>query len=93
MDQYGIELSPAAYRDLKALPQKVQREIAMIHLPIIKSKPYEAGKTLVGALRKERSYHFGRKPEYRIIYVIEGKVVTVTVIGTREGIYRKAKRR
>ena len=73
MDQYDLELSPAAYRDLKALTEKIQREIVMVHLPIIEGKPYEAGRSLVGALRKERSYHFGRKPEYRIIYVIEGQ--------------------
>ena len=54
---------------------------------------YQTGKPLVGALRKERSYHFGRKPEYRIIYFIEQEMITVTVIGTREGIYKKVKKR
>ena len=49
MDQYDLELSPAAYRDLKALPEKIQREIVMVHLPIIEEKPYEAGRSLVGA--------------------------------------------
>jgi mRNA-degrading endonuclease RelE of RelBE toxin-antitoxin system len=75
MVHYDMELSPAAYRDLKSLPRQVRKDMAMVHLPIIKANPYEAGKPLVGALRKERSYHFGRKPEYRIIYFIEGKVV------------------
>jgi mRNA-degrading endonuclease RelE of RelBE toxin-antitoxin system len=93
MHQYGLELSPAANRDLKSLPQRIQREIVVTHLPIIRENPYQAGRPLVGAFRKERSYHFGRKPEYRIIYFIEKKVVTVTVIGTREGIYKKAKKR
>jgi Cytotoxic translational repressor of toxin-antitoxin stability system len=91
--QYDLELSPAAYRDLKVLPHKIQKEIVMFHLPIIRENPFQTGKPLAGALRKERSYHFGRNPEYRIIYFIEGKVVTVTVIGTREGIYKKAKKR
>jgi len=51
------------------------------------------GKPLVGVLYKERSYHFGRKPEFRIIYSIEDNLITVTLIGTRESIYKKAKRR
>jgi mRNA-degrading endonuclease RelE of RelBE toxin-antitoxin system len=59
---YQLEISPAAKRDLKKLPNQVH-------------------------------YHFGRKPEYRIIYYLEDNVITVIIIGTREGIYKKAKRR
>lgn len=93
MPHYELELSPAAKRDLKTLPKNIQRSIATKHLPVIKENPYRAGKPLLGVLHKERSYHFGRKPEYRIIYFIEGDLMTVTIIGTREGIYKKAKRR
>jgi mRNA-degrading endonuclease RelE of RelBE toxin-antitoxin system len=93
MIEHELELSPAAMRDLKALPTRVQRDIAISHLPIIREKPYQAGKPLVGALYKERSYHFSRKPEYRIIYFVEDNLITVTLIGTRESIYKKAKRR
>lgn len=93
MSEFELELSPAAIRDLKSLPFKIQREIALNHLPIIREIPYHVGKPLTGVLYKERSYHFGRKPEYRIIYFIEKNVITVTLIGTREGIYKKAKRR
>lgn len=93
MPVYKLELSSAAARDLKSLPKNIQQEIAFNHLPVIREQPYHAGKPLAGALHKERSYHFGRKPEYRIIYLIEEYVITVTVIGTREGIYKKAKKR
>ena len=93
MTQYDLELSPAAKRDLKSLPRDIQKNIVLTHLPVIKDDPYRAGKPLAGALDKERSYHFGRKPEYRIIYFVEGRLITVTLIGTREGIYKKAKRR
>jgi mRNA-degrading endonuclease RelE of RelBE toxin-antitoxin system len=93
MIKFELELSPAAMRDLKALPIRVKRDIAISHLPIIRGKPYQVGKPLSGVLYKERSYHFGSKPEYRIIYSIEDNLVTVTLIGTREGIYKKAKRR
>ena len=93
MSIYELELSPAARRDLKDLPVNIQREIIFEHLPMIKERPFQAGRPLVEALHKERSYHFGRRPEYRIIYFIEKGLVTVTLIGTREGIYRKAKKR
>jgi mRNA-degrading endonuclease RelE of RelBE toxin-antitoxin system len=90
---YDLELSTAAERDLRALPEKVRHDIVMVHLPAIMENPLLKGKPLSGALHNERSYHFGRRPEYRIIYYLEGNMITVTVIGTREGIYKKAKRR
>jgi mRNA-degrading endonuclease RelE of RelBE toxin-antitoxin system len=93
MPEYELELSTGAMRDLKSLPLTIQKDIAVTHLSVIKKSPYLAGKPLAGTLHKERSYHFGRKPEYRIIYFIEENVITVTLIGSREGIYKKAKRR
>jgi mRNA-degrading endonuclease RelE of RelBE toxin-antitoxin system len=93
MPEYKLELSTAAMRDLKSLPFNIQKDIAMHHLPIVKAHPYQTGRPLVGAFHKERSYHFGRKPEYRILYFIEKNVITVTLIGSREGIYKKAKKR
>ena len=90
--EFILELSPAAKRDLKKLPNDVQREILFTHLPVIKDDPYFTGIPLHGALEGERCYHFGRKPEYRIIYLIKDGLITVTIIGTREGIYKRAKR-
>ena len=90
---FELELSPAAKRDLKRLPLNIHEEILFKHLPMIKEKPFKVGKTLHGALKGERSYHFGHNPEYRIIYFIEDKVVIVTIIGTRENIYKQARRR
>ncbi|MBM3242857.1 type II toxin-antitoxin system RelE/ParE family toxin [Candidatus Poribacteria bacterium] len=90
---FNIELSPAARRDLKRLPRDIQEEILFTHLPIIQADPYAVSGFLQGALKGELSYHFGRKPEYRIIYFIEGELITVTIIGKRENIYKRAKRR
>ena len=90
---FSLELSPAAKRDLKKLPRPVQEEIAFKHLPEIQGDPLSQSEPLLGTLKGERSYHFGRNPEYRIIFFVDGDTVTVTVIGTREGIYRRAKRR
>ena len=90
---YRLEISPAAKRDLKKLPNQVQKKIVFEHLPNIQKEPYFSSEPLIGALKGERSYHFGRKPEYRIIYCLEDHLITVTIIGTREGIYKRAKRR
>ncbi len=93
MPPYELELSPAAKRDLKKLPVTVQREIALIHLPAIQHGHFAVSEPLTGALKSERAYHFGRKPEYRIIFYVEDQLITVTIMGTREGIYKRAKRR
>ena len=92
-DSHRLEISPAAERDLKRLPRSIQRDIVQKHLPEIVRAPFPKSKPLVGALKGERSYSFGRKPEYRIIFYIEDDLIIVTIIGTREGIYRRAKRR
>jgi len=92
-NSFTLELSPAARRDLKKLPRSVQEQIVRKHLPKIEEDPLSESEPLFGALTGERSYHFGRKPEYRIIFFVEADVITVTIIGTREGIYRRARRR
>ena len=92
-DQYQLELTSAARRDLKRLPVQIQKDIVFKYLPEISNNPFSTSKPLLGSLYGERSYHFGRKPEYRIIYFIEQNLITVTIIGSREGIYKRAKRR
>ena len=90
---YKLDLSPAARRDLKRLPLSIQKEIVFQHLPEISRDPFSKTKPLVGIFKRERSYHFGRKPEYRIIFYIEEDSITISIIGTREGIYKRVKRR
>ncbi len=90
---YHLELAPAAKRDLKRLPLDIQHKIVFTYLPALQTAPYTLSEPLVGTLKGERAYHFGRKPEYRIIFYIEDDCITVTIIGTREGIYKRAKRR
>ena len=90
---YKLELAPAAVRDLKKIPKNVQKKIVFTHLPEITSDPFGKSKPLVGALKGERSYSFGHRPEYRIIYFVEKKLITVTLIGSRENLYQRAKRR
>ncbi len=90
---YKVELSPAAKRDLKRLPLSIQKDIVFKYLPDIAKDPFSKSKPLIGTFKGECSYHFGRKPEYRIIFYIEDDLITVTIIGSRENIYKRAKRR
>lgn len=91
--RYTLEVSSAAQRDLKNLPKAVAREILFEHLPLIKEDPFGRAKPLVGCLKGERSYSFGRRPEYRIVCYIDGNTIVITIIGSRENIYKSAKRR
>jgi mRNA-degrading endonuclease RelE of RelBE toxin-antitoxin system len=91
--EYSLLLTPAAKRDLKKLPNRIQNQVVFEHLPEIQHDPFGAGKPLFGALKGELSYHFGRKPEYRIIYFIENDLIVVTITGSRENIYKRARRR
>jgi addiction module RelE/StbE family toxin len=93
MNKYRLLLSPAAHRDLKKLPTDVQKLIAYEHLPAIEKDPIGVGYPLYGTLKSERSYHFGRKPEYRIIYYVENDTIIVTIIGSRQNLYKRAKKR
>ena len=88
-----LEVSAAAQRDLKKLPPSIIEEILFKHLPLIKEDPFGHAKPLVGCLKGERSYSFGRRPEYRIVFFIEGNTITVTIIGSRENIYKAATKR
>ena len=91
--KFSLTLSPAAKRDLKKLPHNVQDLIVFEHLPEIERDPSGIGKPLFGVLKGELSYHFGRNPEYRIIYFIDNDSVIVTIMGSRENLYKRAKRR
>lgn len=88
-----LEIAPAAKRDIKKLPTEIQKKIVFDFLPLIQKEPYKMGQPLAGVFKGERSFHFGRKPEYRIIYVIQNNLIIITAIGSRENIYKRAKRR
>ena len=91
--KYSLVLPPAANRDLKKLPGNIQDLVVFKHLPLIEHDPIGVGKPLYGALKGELSYSFGKKPEYRIIYFIESDFVIVSIIGSRENIYKRARNR
>lgn len=93
MAEFKLLISPAAHRDLKKLPIDVQTKVVYEHLPAIERDPFGVGHALYGALKGELSYRFGRKPEYRIIYYVENELITVTIIGSRENLYKRARKR
>jgi mRNA-degrading endonuclease RelE of RelBE toxin-antitoxin system len=80
--QYSLELSPAAKRDIRRLPRSVQEEIALTHLPKIAGDPFVNSDPLAGTLKGECSYHFGRKPEYRIVFYVEDNVIMYLFTGS-----------
>ena len=90
---YELLLSAAAKRDLKRLVSDIQHAVVFEHLPKIAQDTFLVGTPLLGALKGELSYHFGRKPEYRIIYFLEDQLIVVTIIASLENIYNRAKRR
>ncbi len=90
---FKLEFTSAARRDFKKLPPNVRNAIERTHYPKIIADPFRQGESLRGDLAGVYSYHFGRKPEYRILYFIEGDSVVIIAIGPHNAAYRKAKRR
>ena len=93
--RYQMVITQVAERDLRKLPRKVRCEFFDIHLLRIADAPREVGTPLRGEFRGYWSYHFGRRPEYQVIYSIEEEIVTVTVflVGSRENVYARLRRR
>ena len=90
---YQVKLTNSARRDLKSLPKSVQREIVTTHLLELANSPYTEGQPLHGEFSGYSSYHFGRRPEYRIIYTVEEDTVTVVLVGSRADVYDRLRRR
>lgn len=83
---YSILLAPPAERQLKALTEPVQKRIVK-RLRTLKENPRPQG---VKKLAGEEDLYRIREGDYRIIYTIQDKQLTVLVvkIGDRKEIYR-----
>ena len=84
--RYSLEISRTAEKQLKRLPATVQRRVAAMLLSFeIEPRPIGC-KKLSGF---ENTYRV-RLGDYRIIYEIHDRIVTVTAlkIGHRKDIYR-----
>ncbi len=83
---YTIEFTTSAARELKALERAIQRRIAT-HIDSLAANPFPAGSK---KLQGEAGLHRIRVGDYRILYRVDGKRVTVLIvkIGHRRDVYR-----
>ncbi|MBI2368710.1 MAG: type II toxin-antitoxin system RelE/ParE family toxin [Deltaproteobacteria bacterium] len=83
---YRIELTPAAQRDLAALPREMLKRVDARILTLAED-PYRGAKKLEGP----EGFLRVRVGDYRIIYQVEGDrlVVIVVRVGHRREVYRK----
>ena len=92
--RYRIELSKGAIKDLKKM-EPALRDYFYNRFYEIGENPHKHEK-LKGTFKELRSYHCKVKGvEYRIIYYVnvEGKLIVIALVGTRENIYKELARR
>ena len=83
---YTIEFTASATCELKALERAIQRRIAT-HIDSLASNPFPAGSK---KLQGESDLYRIRVGDYRVLYRVDGKRVTVLIvkIGHRREVYR-----
>jgi len=83
---YLVEFAVSALREFKRLERAVQRRIAT-HIDGLASNPFPAG---AKKLRGSPDHYRIRVGDYRVIYRVDGKRVTVLIlkIGHRRDVYR-----
>jgi mRNA-degrading endonuclease RelE of RelBE toxin-antitoxin system len=92
---YEVVLSPAAQRDLDALPANLLVSLRNNHFPRIGANPRDVGRPKKGRLTGVFGYDFGPRRGYRVLYeILDAKrIVLVIAIGTHDQAYRRAERR
>ncbi|TAK27926.1 MAG: hypothetical protein EPO21_23190 [Chloroflexota bacterium] len=87
----------AAAKDLFKLMrhnQPLLHAIVATHIPTILQAPYKAGEPKKGDLAHVRAYDLRVKGvAYRLIYEVEGGVVSFIAIGPHDTAYERARRR
>jgi len=84
-----LRLTRRAKKDLEALPATV-REAVVETIALIEVEPESIGKRLVGRLE---GLWLARIGNYRVLYTIEQRGVTVRAIRHRAVAYRRRRRR
>lgn len=81
---YALEVKMKAQKQLKSLPKKDQKRI-LAALEVLQENPL-AGKQLEGKYKGLRSL---RVWPYRILYAVDHRIITVTVVkvGHRKDVY------
>lgn len=83
---YTIEIDPAAWDEIMALPQKMQEQI-FVAIEGLESDPRPGNSRM---LRREwRGYRRMRVGDYRVIYSVQDDILVVVVvkIGNRRDVY------
>lgn len=82
---YKIVIVDAAKKDLKRIPLQYRKKIGK-QIDALAENPF-AGKKLEGELDGVRGL---RVWPYRVLYIVEKRIVTVTVVhvGHRQGVYK-----
>lgn len=82
---FTLEIKAKAQKELESLSVKDQKQVLAV-FDVLRENP-AAGKQLQGKFKGFRSI---RVWPYRIIYVIDHKIITVTIvkIGHRKNVYR-----
>lgn len=83
---YSIEFTTSAAHELKGLERAIQLRIAT-HIDGLAGDPFPPGSK---KLRGERNIYRIRAGDYRILYRVDGRRVTVLIlkIGHRRDVYR-----
>nr|BAL58546.1 hypothetical conserved protein [Candidatus Acetothermum autotrophicum] len=93
---YELRFHPQVDKELETLPKTVRAVVKNLCFPKIAHSPWDAGKSLSGALKKFHVFVFSHKRvSYRIAYEIDKKsqVVFILMVGKREGFYERLRRR
>ncbi|NOR77769.1 MAG: type II toxin-antitoxin system mRNA interferase toxin, RelE/StbE family [Methanophagales archaeon] len=92
---FELRFHPAVKKDLKKIEKSVADEIRGSHFVKIKKNPFVA-ENLLHVFKGLKSYHFkSGNTEYRIIYEVykDENIILVLLIGNREHLYEKLRRR
>lgn len=84
---YTVVLALAAREDLRGLP-KLEAKRILMKIKILEVNPFPRGKNPRRLRGKGNGYRL-RMGDYRALYMIEGKHVTVFAIGNRKNVYRR----
>jgi mRNA interferase RelE/StbE len=84
MDRFGIDLAPAASRDLDALEIGVVEKI-LVDLKILEENPFPRGKLIKKIKGKKFPFYRLRGDKFRIFYEIQpGKIIVLRILSKKE---------
>ncbi len=92
---YRVEAVSAVKKDMRKLPRAVTTLLEHKYFPALKLNP-RVGEPLHQEFKGLWSYHFSHlSTQYRIVYEIDEvePVIYVLLIGTRENLYDRLRRR